>query len=155
MSAQISDFDVLAITTAYEQGFGHAFRTEISNPYKPGIPAAKAWDMGRAAGRRQGEPADLAPSIHKDNARVLQGVLNEMREMLWAPPGASITGVLRKHMRAAKVMHDALEYLSSIHPRRCYLQEVVRARDAIERYRALFQPSLQPDEKAESDVTPK
>lgn len=78
MSAQISDFDVLAITTAYEQGFGHAFRTEISNPYKPGIPAERAWDMGRAAGRRQGEPADLAPSIHKDNARVLQGNLNDI-----------------------------------------------------------------------------
>lgn len=154
MSAQISDFDVLAITTAYEQGFGHAFRDELSNPYKPGIPAAKAWAMGRTAGRRQGEPADLAPSIHKDNARVLQSILNEMREMLWAPAGANVVHVLRKHMRMAKAMHDALEYLSNIHPRRCHLQEVVRARDAIERYRALFQPSLQPDEKVQSNATP-
>lgn len=152
MSAQIRDFDVLAITTAYEQGFGHAFRAEISNPYKPGIPAAKAWDMGRAAGRRQGEPAGLAPSIHEDNARLLQGILNEMRETLWAPPGASITGVLRKHVRTAKVMHDALEYLSSIYPRRCHLQEVVRAREAIERYRGLFQPTLHPAESEDSDL---
>lgn len=84
----------------------------------------------------------LAPSIHKDNARVLQGILNEMREMLWAPAGASLVHVLRSHLRTAKAMHDALEYLSSIHPRRCHLQEVVRARDAIERYRALFQPEF-------------
>ena len=142
MSAQLSDYDLLVVTTAYEQGFGHAFRAEINNPYKPGIPAAKAWDMGRAAGRRQGEPAGLAPSVYEDNARVLQGILNEMREMLWAPAGASLAHVLRSHLRTAKAMHDALEYLSSIHPRRCYLQEVVRARDAIERYRALFQPEF-------------
>lgn len=48
-----SNFDILAITTAYEQGFGHAFRDELSNPYKPGIPAHIAWDMGRTAGRKQ------------------------------------------------------------------------------------------------------
>lgn len=140
--AEISDYDLLVVTTAYEQGFGHAFRAEINNPYKPGIPAAKAWDMGRAAGRRQGEPAGLAPSVHEDNARLLQAILDEMRETLWAPPGASITGVLRKHMREAKVMHDALEYLSNLHPRRCNLAEVTRAREAIERYRELFQPSI-------------
>lgn len=84
----------------------------------------------------------LAPSIHEDNARLLQAILDEMREMLWAPPGAGIVHVLRKHMREAKVMHDALEYLSNLHPRRCNLAEVTRAREAIERYRELFQPSI-------------
>lgn len=154
MSSKFTDYDLLVITTAYEQGFGHAFRDDISNPYTTTTPAHRAWDLGRAAGRRQGEPANLAPSIHEDNARLLQAILDEMRETLWAPPGASITGVLSKHMRAAKAMHDALEYLSNLHPRRCFLAEVVRAREAIDQYRALFQPSLQPDEKAESDVTP-
>lgn len=89
----------------------------------------------------------LAPSIHQHNARVLQSILNEMREMLWAPAGANVVHVLRKHMRMAKVMHDALEYLSNLHPRRCHLAEVTRARDAIERYRALFQPSFHPVEE--------
>ena len=88
-----------------------------------------------------GEPANLAPSIYEDNARLLQAILDEMRETLWAPSDASIISVLRKHMRAAKVMHDALEYLSNLHPRRCNLAEVTRAREAIERYRGLFQSS--------------
>ena len=46
------DFELLVVTTAYEQGFGHAFRTELSNPYALATNAYKAWDMGRSAGKR-------------------------------------------------------------------------------------------------------
>lgn len=69
------DFELLVVTTAYEQGFGHAFRTELSNPYAPATNAYKAWDMGRSAGKRNGQPqqpatgepvgqvSDLFPSV--------------------------------------------------------------------------------------------
>ena len=43
---------VLRITTAYEQGVGHARRTELSNPYGEGTPDYEAWDMGREFGLR-------------------------------------------------------------------------------------------------------
>lgn len=50
---------VLRITTAYEQGFGHALRTELSNPYQEGTLEAEAWDNGREVGKRkQVEPTD-------------------------------------------------------------------------------------------------
>lgn len=53
---------VLRITTAYEQGFGHAMRAELSNPYAGGTLEAEAWDHGREVGARkqqtaQGDPA--------------------------------------------------------------------------------------------------
>ena len=54
------DFELLVVTTAYEQGFGHAFRTELSNPYAPATNAYKAWDMGRSAGKRNGQPQQPA-----------------------------------------------------------------------------------------------
>lgn len=40
---------VLRITTAYEQGVGHAL-TIYKNPYTPGSPEGEAWDMGREFG---------------------------------------------------------------------------------------------------------
>lgn len=54
--------EVVAITTAYEQGFGHARRDELSNPYKSGTPEAEAWDIGREEGKRKPpeQPADEA-----------------------------------------------------------------------------------------------
>ena len=54
------DFELLVVTTAYEQGFGHAFRTELSNPYALATNAYKAWDMGRSAGKRNGQPQQPA-----------------------------------------------------------------------------------------------
>lgn len=56
----LGDFELLVVTTAYEQGFGHAFRTELSNPYAPATNAYKAWDMGRSAGKRNGQPQQPA-----------------------------------------------------------------------------------------------
>lgn len=41
------------ITTAYEQGFGHAHRSELSNPYPAGKQEHEAWDLGRAEGLRK------------------------------------------------------------------------------------------------------
>ena len=99
------------------------------------------WSAAWSASPSTHPAPSVAPSIHEDNARVLQGILEEMRGMLWAPPGANIVHVLRKHIQATKVMHDALEYLSNLHPRRCNLAEVTRAREAIEQYQGLFQPS--------------
>ena len=47
------NYDILTITTAYEQGFGHAWREELSNPYKAGTKEYVAWDMGCGAGKKQ------------------------------------------------------------------------------------------------------
>lgn len=43
---------VHAITTAYEQGVGHALRNELTNPYTPGSDCSLAWDIGRKTGAR-------------------------------------------------------------------------------------------------------
>lgn len=63
------DFELLVVTTAYEQGFGHAFRTELSNPYAPATNAYKAWDMGRSAGKRNGQPQHPDPGVPDRVAR--------------------------------------------------------------------------------------
>lgn len=126
---------------AFVNAMPHDIPAPIWNNLKPALYAAFT-SYHRAVIELPKAPGTLAPSIYEDNARVLQSILNEMREMLWAPAGASVVHVLRNHLRTATAMHDALEYLSNIHPRRCHLQEVVRARDAIERYRALFQPEF-------------
>lgn len=49
---------VLRITTAYEQGFGHATRSELSNPYATGTVESQAWAHGREVGKRKaaGQP---------------------------------------------------------------------------------------------------
>lgn len=44
---------VLRITTAYEQGFGHALRSELINPYAPGTQEREAWDHGQKVGARK------------------------------------------------------------------------------------------------------
>ena len=44
---------VLRITTAYEQGFGHAHRDELNNPYGEGTWEYEAWDNGRETGRQR------------------------------------------------------------------------------------------------------
>jgi hypothetical protein len=50
------DFDVLMVTTAYEQGVGHAFRDELANPYPEGSRACTAWDYGREHGKKGKKP---------------------------------------------------------------------------------------------------
>lgn len=44
---------VLRITTAYEQGYGHASRLELTNPYAPGTLESHAWEQGREVGRQR------------------------------------------------------------------------------------------------------
>ena len=44
---------VLKITTAYEQGVGHALRSELSNPYTVNTPEHTAWNIGREYGKQQ------------------------------------------------------------------------------------------------------
>lgn len=59
---------VLRITTAYEQGFGHALRSELSNPYSAGSVEAEAWDHGREVGRRRHVPADTEAQVRENCA---------------------------------------------------------------------------------------
>lgn len=47
---------VTRITCAYEQGYGHAHRAEISNPYEPGTHEAEAWNQGREIGLSRPAP---------------------------------------------------------------------------------------------------
>ena len=55
--------DVLIITTAYEQGVGHANRPELSNPYTGGDGRARlAWDLGREFGKKRAP----SPSVGAD-----------------------------------------------------------------------------------------
>jgi hypothetical protein len=53
---------VLRITTAYEQGYGHCNRKELSNPYTAGTPEAEAWDQGREVGADR-EGGDLLRAL--------------------------------------------------------------------------------------------
>ncbi len=53
---------VLRVTTAYEQGFGHATRAELSNPYTEGSAEREAWDIGREEGARRAAPQPAAPA---------------------------------------------------------------------------------------------
>jgi predicted RNase H-like nuclease (RuvC/YqgF family) len=58
--AQPSSFDILAITTAYEQGVGkghqsHGLGVEIENPYVPSS-CFEAWSLGYAEGKQQAAP---------------------------------------------------------------------------------------------------
>lgn len=48
------DLSIHGIVTAYEQGIGHAFRDELSNPYREDSDEYAAWDKGRAFGRERG-----------------------------------------------------------------------------------------------------
>lgn len=45
---------VQSITCAYEQGFGQAFRDDVTNPYSEGSVTAQAWDEGRRVARQKG-----------------------------------------------------------------------------------------------------
>lgn len=45
-------FLVLRVTTAYKQGYQHALRHELSNPYEPNTIDADAWDRGRSQGQQ-------------------------------------------------------------------------------------------------------
>ena len=61
----ISETQVLAITTAYEQGVGkghqsHAHKETITNPYDKEWGCDSAWQMGYAEGREQAERTNLA-----------------------------------------------------------------------------------------------
>lgn len=62
---EITDFQVLAITTAYEQGVGkgrqaHASGKEISNPYSTGYRCDLAWKYGYEEGKKQAQRITLA-----------------------------------------------------------------------------------------------
>ena len=57
---------VLRITVAYEQGVGHARRTELSNPYAQGTPEYEAWDMGREFGLRKPEKITVTFESERD-----------------------------------------------------------------------------------------
>lgn len=68
---EITDFQVLAITTAYEQGVGkgrqaHASGKEISNPYSTGYRCDLAWKYGYEEGKKQAQRITLAarPAPH-------------------------------------------------------------------------------------------
>lgn len=54
----VTDFKILEICTAYEQGFGHAHR-DLTNPYAEGSDGYKAWDFGKKQGEsRTPQPAE-------------------------------------------------------------------------------------------------
>lgn len=62
----ISEAQVLAITTAYEQGVGkghqsHARKEAITNPYGEEWGCDSAWQMGYDEGREQAERKAVAP----------------------------------------------------------------------------------------------
>ena len=57
LQATLQPFKVLAVTTAYEQGFGQALRDELSNPYRPGTDEREAWDLGRSCGKAKHAPS--------------------------------------------------------------------------------------------------
>lgn len=57
VAAQLTPFDILVITTAYEQGVGkghqaHGRAVEIENPYAPGE-CQQAWALGYDEGKEQ------------------------------------------------------------------------------------------------------
>lgn len=51
--ADEDEYEVLAITTAYEQGFGHAHRIDVCNPYPPDTKPRNAWERGREVSRQK------------------------------------------------------------------------------------------------------
>lgn len=59
LTAETEDL-VLRITTAYEQGFGQALRSELSNPYVEGTVEREAWDTGREEGAKRQPGGDAA-----------------------------------------------------------------------------------------------
>lgn len=87
--------EVLIITTAYEQGVGHANRPELSNPYARGDGRARlAWDLGRefglqrAADRALNAPGDRHLTVTtdaQDNAVLVSWQDDEHRilEIVW------------------------------------------------------------------------
>lgn len=135
------DFELLVVTTAYEQGFGHAFRTELSNPYAPATNAYKAWDMGRSAGKRNGQPQQPAtgepvacatPDGLKSNWHAHHAIVNKAALQM-------VRNALRNDVeRGLKVRGEMLAELDSAtfqaHPAPSVPDDVVR--DA-ERYRWL------------------
>ena len=89
----LDDFEIQAITTAYEQGFGHAWRTELSNPYPEGTTTRTAWQYGRDAGQRQ--TPQPAPSSQPAVPVVSDGVTREQ-----------INALLNDDSQDSKEMHD-------------------------------------------------
>lgn len=57
---------ILRITVAYEQGVGHARRTELSNPYGEGTIEYRAWNMGREFGLRKPEKITVTFDSERD-----------------------------------------------------------------------------------------
>lgn len=77
----------------------------------------------------------LADSILEDNAKVYRNLFWQVRERLGSPVFRTVQEVLEDRLKAADEMEAALEYLSGLHPRRCLLSEVTRAREALQRYK--------------------
>src|SRR5574337_1141293 len=67
----ITDIQILAITTAYEQGVGrghyaHHSANEVQNPYADAWRCAHAWSLGYAEGKKQAaiRAANPFPPFH-------------------------------------------------------------------------------------------
>ena len=81
----ISETQVLAITTAYEQGVGkghqsHARKEAITNPYSDEWGCDSAWQMGYDEGREQAESkasAPLPPEAAQSNSLEFGGIKTE------------------------------------------------------------------------------
>lgn len=91
---------VLRITTAYEQGFGQALRTELSNPYVAGTPEAEAWDHGREVGaqRKAQERSDSAvfKNFHRHLCERFGYVHDQMH---WRRDQASLSEHIAKQVK--------------------------------------------------------
>lgn len=83
----ISEAQVLAITTAYEQGVGkghqsHAHKETIANPYGDEWGCDSAWQMGYGEGREQAESKAAAPAVPQGWKLVQIELLERIQESL-------------------------------------------------------------------------
>lgn len=94
---------VLRITTAYEQGFGHAWRLELSNPYKASTPEHEAWDMGREVGQRktaaaQPPSAPLPAPLSQAQITAAAKALADAMDYPWGPMPAAARENMRQNV---------------------------------------------------------
>ena len=83
---------VVRTTVAYEQGVGHARRSELSNPYGEGTPEYEAWNCGREFAR---EKLPLSESIPFYNTTVAEQYIREslsLRDWSCNPMNAARAG---------------------------------------------------------------
>ena len=96
---------VLRITTAYEQGVGHARRTELSNPYGKGTPEYEAWDMGREFGKTKPTVYERVPACNTEVADFYMEKSLENRDWPCNPKNACRAGweAARNFIRANEI----------------------------------------------------